>query len=145
MNTEAEAKDLVRPADRKFSWRKFGTIVACGAALFSDGYANNSMGTVNTILKKHLYPSVFKNSNRSETMSAIVFAGTVVGMLIFGYLSDTLGRKNGMGMPVPHTTTVFWGTSARPGRHVREGRSARKVARTGTHCDTVRLSWQQGG
>ncbi|WFD43797.1 hypothetical protein MPSI1_002461 [Malassezia psittaci] len=96
MSVQAEGGDLIRPVDRKFTWRKFGTIVACGAALFSDGYANNSMGTVNTILKKHLYPDVFKNSNRSETMSAIVFAGTVVGMLIFGYLSDTLGRKNGM-------------------------------------------------
>lgn len=87
---------VLSAADRKFSWKKFGTIIACGAALFSDGYANNSMGVVNTLLSKRLYPEVFKQSNRSEVMSSIVFAGTVIGMLIFGYLSDILGRKSGM-------------------------------------------------
>lgn len=96
MSEKMHADPVLTATDRKFSWRKLGTIVACGAALFSDGYANNSMGVVNTILSKILYPEVFDNSNRSEVMSSIVFAGTVVGMLIFGYLSDVLGRKSGM-------------------------------------------------
>lgn len=38
--------------DRTISWKKIGTIAACGTALFADGYVNNSIGPVNTILKK---------------------------------------------------------------------------------------------
>lgn len=86
---------IIRDVDRKFSWKKFGTIVACGAALFSDGYVNSSVGMVNTILKK-LYKPVYKQNNFSELVSSIAFAGTVLGMLVFGYMSDVIGRKNGM-------------------------------------------------
>ncbi|KZP00430.1 putative metabolite transporter [Calocera viscosa TUFC12733] len=72
-------------------------IFACGTALFSDGYANGVFGCVNTILIT-LYPDYFSltNSNYSKIASSIVFAGTLVGMLIFGYISDKLGRKAGM-------------------------------------------------
>lgn len=86
---------IIRDVDRKFSWKKFGTIVACGAALFSDGYVNNSVGMVNSILRK-LYKPIYKENDFSELVTSIAFAGTVVGMLIFGYLSDVVGRKNGM-------------------------------------------------
>ncbi|WFD20542.1 hypothetical protein MCAP1_002789 [Malassezia caprae] len=79
---------------RTLSWRKFGTIFACGAALFMDGYANTSIGVVSTLLKG-LYPDAL-DSNSKETLDAIAFAGTVVGMLIFGYYSDAIGRKSGM-------------------------------------------------
>ena len=96
MSDGASPGNIITAIDRKFTWKKFGTIIACGAALFSDGYVNNSMGVVNTLLKKRLYPEVFQTSNRSEVMSSIVFAGTVVGMLIFGYFSDVVGRKSGM-------------------------------------------------
>ena len=34
--------------------------------------------------------------NYGTTLSSLTFAGTVVGMLIFGYLSDKVGRKFGM-------------------------------------------------
>ena len=34
--------------------------------------------------------------NYSKTLSSVTFAGTVVGMLVFGYLSDKMGRKFGM-------------------------------------------------
>lgn len=36
------------------------------------------------------------SANYSTTLSSLAFAGTVVGMLTFGYLSDKLGRKFGM-------------------------------------------------
>ncbi len=35
-------------------------------------------------------------THRSQILSSMAFAGTVLGMLSFGYLSDKLGRKFGM-------------------------------------------------
>ncbi|PKI82355.1 hypothetical protein MVES1_003477 [Malassezia vespertilionis] len=95
---DSSTQHIIGPDDRKFSWKKMGTIAACGAALFSDGYVNNSIGNVNTMLSG-LYPTVYgsdANNNLSETLTAIAFAGTVVGMLLFGYFSDAIGRKSGM-------------------------------------------------
>ncbi|WFD27809.1 hypothetical protein MNAN1_002814 [Malassezia nana] len=63
-------------------------------ALFMDGYVNNSIGVVNTLLGD-LYPDVM-DATTSETLVAIAFAGTVLGMLVFGYYSDAIGRKSGM-------------------------------------------------
>lgn len=70
-------------------------IFACGTALFSDGYANNVIGTVVTILSKKFGPTVI-TSQRHTVLNSITFAGTVLGMLTFGYLSDKMGRKFGM-------------------------------------------------
>ncbi|KAL4399089.1 glycerophosphoinositol permease [Malassezia pachydermatis] len=74
---------------------QFGTVFACGAALFMDGYNNASIGTVITLLKK-IYGSSVVTSTQKENLSAIGFAGTVIGMLVFGYYSDAVGRKSGM-------------------------------------------------
>src|SRR5277367_2218967 len=83
-------------------------VIACGFALMSDGilvshvlmltalgYLNSVMGTVNTILGL-VYPDIYPNSTYSQNISSIVFAGTVLGQLSFGYMSDNLGRKFGM-------------------------------------------------
>ncbi|UZJ53663.1 hypothetical protein CBS101457_002983 [Exobasidium rhododendri] len=70
-------------------------IMACGTALFSDGYINGVIGSVNTILKK-LYPVETKLHNHATVFSSIGFAGIVVGQLTFGWLADLVGRKNGM-------------------------------------------------
>ncbi|KAJ3732129.1 MFS Git1p-related glycerophosphoinositol and glycerophosphocholine permease [Lentinula guzmanii] len=70
-------------------------IFACGTALFSDGYANGVISEVNTLLKR-IYGDEVTANNYSTIVSSVAFAGTVVGMLIFGYLSDKLGRKFGM-------------------------------------------------
>ncbi|KAL9714381.1 glycerophosphoinositol permease [Leucoagaricus gongylophorus] len=51
--------------------------------------------TVNTILTR-LYGSRLDEHNYGTTIRSVVFAGTVVGMIIFGYLSDKIGRKFGM-------------------------------------------------
>ncbi|KAI9807559.1 MAG: hypothetical protein M1825_005499 [Sarcosagium campestre] len=67
-------------------------VIACGAGLFSDGYCNQVIGSVNTILGI-LYPTEYKNSSASANVSSIAFAGTVVGMLFFGYTSDHYSRK----------------------------------------------------
>ncbi|KAK0223185.1 MFS Git1p-related glycerophosphoinositol and glycerophosphocholine permease [Armillaria fumosa] len=84
-------------------------IFACGTALFSDGYANNIIGSVNTLLKR-IYGSQV-NKHYSTLVSSLAFAGTVVGMLVFGYLSDRIGRKFGM-MTATGIVALFSGLSA---------------------------------
>ncbi|PWY67639.1 MFS general substrate transporter [Aspergillus sclerotioniger CBS 115572] len=74
-------------------WERSWPTFACGAGLWSDGYLQYVIGTVNTILGK-LYPDVYKGSTYSQNVSSIAFAGTVVGMLFFGYLSDHWSRAN---------------------------------------------------
>ncbi|KAF9063077.1 major facilitator superfamily domain-containing protein [Rhodocollybia butyracea] len=70
-------------------------IFACGTALFSDGYANGVISEVNTLLKR-IYGDEVDAHNYLTVVSSVLFAGTVVGMIVFGYLSDKMGRKFGM-------------------------------------------------
>lgn len=63
--------------------------MACGAGLFSDGYINNVIGSVSTILTR-LYGKEYTESSARKNVSAIAFAGTVLGQLIFGYTSDSM-------------------------------------------------------
>ncbi|PCH42143.1 MFS Git1p-like glycerophosphoinositol and glycerophosphocholine permease [Wolfiporia cocos MD-104 SS10] len=86
-------------------------IFACGTALFSDGYANNVIGSVNTVLTRIYGENEIDKHNYSKTLSSVAFAGTIVGMLVFGYLSDKLGRKFGM-MLATGIVAVFSGLSA---------------------------------
>ncbi|RDB15674.1 hypothetical protein Hypma_003936 [Hypsizygus marmoreus] len=71
-------------------------IFACGTALFSDGYANGIIGSVNTLLTRTYGKEALARHNYSTVVNSLGFAGTVVGMLLFGYLSDKVGRKFGM-------------------------------------------------
>ncbi|KAI5282920.1 hypothetical protein KEM54_002471 [Ascosphaera aggregata] len=73
-------------------WERSWPVIACGAGLFSDGYLNNVIGSVNTILQK-LYPEEYAKSSAQKNVSSIAFAGTVVGQLLFGYMSDHYSRK----------------------------------------------------
>ncbi|KAH6898091.1 major facilitator superfamily domain-containing protein [Thelonectria olida] len=68
-------------------------VFACGAGLFSDGYINNVIGSVNTTLKAQ-YGDVYAKSNAYKYVSDIAFAGTVVGQLVFGFLADHWSRTN---------------------------------------------------
>lgn len=45
---------------------------------------------------KRVYGTSQITANYSTTLSSLTFAGTVFGMLVFGYLSDKMGRKFGM-------------------------------------------------
>jgi len=95
------------PPARRQPFSAVWVVIACGFALMSDGillfhvsmlmvgYLNSVMGTVNTILGL-VYPDIYPNSTYSQNISSIVFAGTVLGQLAFGYMSDKLGRKFGM-------------------------------------------------
>ncbi|KAF9063053.1 MFS Git1p-related glycerophosphoinositol and glycerophosphocholine permease [Rhodocollybia butyracea] len=70
-------------------------IFACGTALFSDGYANGVISDINLILNR-IYDNELTNHKYTNVISSLVFAGTVVGMVTFGWLSDKVGRKFGM-------------------------------------------------
>ncbi|KAF8737595.1 hypothetical protein AX14_012594 [Amanita brunnescens Koide BX004] len=86
-------------------------IFACGTALFSDGYANGVIGTVNTILGRIYGTSVLSKNNYSILLNSMGFVGMIVGMLTFGYLSDKIGRKFGM-MTAISIIILFSGLSA---------------------------------
>ncbi|KAK9899730.1 MFS general substrate transporter [Cystobasidium minutum MCA 4210] len=74
---------------------KIATVFACGSALFSDGYVNAASGPVRYILST-MYPEQWSAKNNSKLFSSMVFAGTVLGQLVFGYLVDRYGRRPGM-------------------------------------------------
>ncbi|KAI4851643.1 MFS phospholipid transporter Git1 [Aureobasidium sp. EXF-8845] len=73
-------------------WQRRAPVIACGSGLFSDGYLNGVIGSVNTILRK-LYKQEYKHSNAQSNITSLVFAGEVVGIIIFGYTSDRFSRK----------------------------------------------------
>ncbi|KAJ5720848.1 Glycerophosphodiester transporter GIT2 [Penicillium malachiteum] len=90
---EGAPHDLPPLEDKsKGRWERSWPTIACGAGLFSDGYLNGVIGQVNTMLSK-IYQTAYDNSSASQNVSSIAFAGTVVGMLIFGYTSDHWSRK----------------------------------------------------
>lgn len=76
----------------KSRWERSWPTIACGAGLFSDGYLNNVIGSVNTVLGT-LYPETYATSSAVKNVPSIAFAGTVVGQLFFGYMSDHYSRK----------------------------------------------------
>lgn len=80
---------------RKIKMKNLWPAFCSGAGLFSDGYVNNSIGTASTILST-LYPDDIGKSNAFSNIASIAFAGTVVGQLSFGYISDRVARKGGM-------------------------------------------------
>ncbi|KAI9055977.1 hypothetical protein LZ554_000911 [Drepanopeziza brunnea f. sp. 'monogermtubi'] len=79
----------------KNTWERIWPAMACGAGLFSDGYVNNVIGSVSTMLST-IYGAAYTDSSAKKNVSAITFAGTVVGQLIFGYTSDKWSRKNSL-------------------------------------------------
>ncbi|KAM5538502.1 hypothetical protein V8D89_007835 [Ganoderma adspersum] len=101
---------MSNPEYKKPGLSQVSLIFACGTALFSDGYANGVIGAVNTLLKR-VYGTSQITANYSTTLSSVTFAGTVFGMLVFGYLSDKMGRKFGM-MLATGIVAVFSALSA---------------------------------
>ncbi|KAF9632811.1 General substrate transporter [Lasiodiplodia theobromae] len=91
-NFDSEPRRNSYAATEKGRWERLWPVIACGAGLFSDGYLNNVIGSVNTMLAK-IYPTTYANSSAQNNVSSITFAGTVVGMLFFGYTSDHFSRK----------------------------------------------------
>ncbi|TID19196.1 hypothetical protein CANINC_003766 [Pichia inconspicua] len=81
----------IAPSDKRSYW----PIFTAGAGLFSDGYVNNSISTTSTCLSK-IYGTQYTQSHALKNVSAIAFAGTIVGQLSFGVFSDYISRKTGM-------------------------------------------------
>ncbi|KAL7663889.1 Major facilitator superfamily (MFS) profile domain-containing protein [[Candida] zeylanoides] len=81
--------------EKKVTIKNLWPTFCSGAGLFSDGYVNNSIGTVNTCLST-LYPKQYKESHAISNVPSIAFVGIVVGQLTFGYISDHISRKSGM-------------------------------------------------
>lgn len=82
-------------AIHKNTWQRIWPALACGSGLFSDGYINNVIGSVSTMLGT-IYGGSYKYSSAKKNVSAITFAGTVVGQLVFGYTSDKWSRSNSL-------------------------------------------------
>ncbi|KAJ6259509.1 hypothetical protein Dda_5146 [Drechslerella dactyloides] len=80
---------------QKSKWEVLMPVIVCGSGLFSDGYLNGVIGTVNTLLGR-VYGDDYKNSPAQSNVSSIAFAGTIIGMLVFGWISDNCSRKIGM-------------------------------------------------
>lgn len=99
---QQEEEEKPRKKDRL---GKYWTIVAAGTGLFSDGYVNNSIGSVNTMLQI-LYPKVYSDSPAQSNVSSIAFAGTVLGQLAFGWWADHHSRKTGI-LVSTYTLIVF--------------------------------------
>ncbi|KAH8917490.1 MFS general substrate transporter, partial [Atractiella rhizophila] len=97
VDVEAAPVEVKQAGEKKprFGYGKIGNVFACGTALFSDGYQNGVVGDVNTILGI-LYPDTVAKKNYAKAFRSTAFAGTVVGQLVFGYFSDSIGRKFGM-------------------------------------------------
>ncbi|KAF1988423.1 MFS general substrate transporter [Aulographum hederae CBS 113979] len=79
----------------KSRWQRVWPTIAAGAGLFSDGYLNGVIGSVNTMLKQ-IYTTEYTESSAQSNVASIAFAGTVVGQLFFGYLSDHWSRKQAL-------------------------------------------------
>ncbi|KAI1263212.1 MFS general substrate transporter [Xylariaceae sp. FL1019] len=90
-----DADGAVPLDQQKPFWESLWPVLACGAGLFSDGYVNNVIGSVGTTLS-YQYGDLYSNSNAASVVSAIAFAGTVVGQLVFGYTSDKWSRTGSL-------------------------------------------------
>lgn len=93
--SHVETEVQLESPNKKNTLGKYWAVVAAGAGLFSDGYVNNSIGSVNTILELTL-GFVYTSSPAQSNVASIAFAGTVFGQLFFAYVADYHSRKLGM-------------------------------------------------
>jgi hypothetical protein len=90
----------------KGRWERSWPVIACGAGLFSDGYLNGVIGSVSTMLAL-IYGKEYTGSSYKSAIPSVAFAGTVVGHLFFGILSDHWSRRNTL-LISTISTTASW-------------------------------------
>ncbi|KAI3324263.1 MFS general substrate transporter [Xylariaceae sp. AK1471] len=95
VDVDPETSGGAPPIDQKPFREAIWPVLACGAGLFSDGYVNNVIGSVGTVLS-YEYGSLYADSRAAGVVSAIAFAGTVVGQLVFGYTADRWSRTGSL-------------------------------------------------
>jgi MFS family permease len=71
------------------------TIVGSALANLSDGYQQSLASSTNVIFS-HVLGKETYTSDRQTRISNSLLVGSVIGILIFGYVSDRLSRKGGM-------------------------------------------------
>lgn len=86
-----QPQEMLETTDKTY-WQLRLPVIACGAGLFADGYLNGVIGSVSTMLKR-IYGKQYTGSSAQKNVSSITFAGTVLGIFIFGYTSDAFSRK----------------------------------------------------
>ena len=93
-------EDIDQPASKEQTdqRRRTGsiiTIVGSALANLSDGYQQNLASSTNVVFSHVLGKEIY-TSDRQTRISNSLLVGSVIGILIFGYVSDRLSRKGGM-------------------------------------------------
>jgi MFS family permease len=73
---------LFDPRDFEYTWTWLCSLLT----------TSQIIGPVNTMLSR-IYPDAYAGSSAQANVASITFAGTVLGMLFFGYTSDHFSRK----------------------------------------------------
>jgi MFS family permease len=89
---ESKSKEL---ADQRRKTGSIITIVGSALANLSDGYQQSLASSTNVVFSHVLGKEVY-TSARQTRISNSLLVGSVIGILIFGYVSDRLSRKGGM-------------------------------------------------
>lgn len=79
------------------SSRKAGsifTIVGSAFANFSDGYQQNLASSTNVIFNHLIGTHVYTSAKQTRISNALL-VGSVIGIVVFGFLADKFSRKGG--------------------------------------------------
>jgi MFS family permease len=68
-------------------------VVFSGLAIGSDGFNASIIGNIE-LLMEVIYPQALTTAVAARLSNAFM-VGMIIGMLLFGYISDKLGRKTG--------------------------------------------------
>ena len=89
---ESASKEL---RDQRRKTGSIITVVGSALANLSDGYQQSLASSTNVVFSHVLGKEIY-TSDRQTRISNSLLVGSVIGILIFGYVSDRLSRKGGM-------------------------------------------------
>lgn len=97
-NDVGDAQDV--PSDdseKATTGRKAGsviTIIGSALANFSDGYQQNLASSTNVIFNHLIGTQVYTSAIQTRISNSLL-VGSVIGIVLFGYLADKFSRKGG--------------------------------------------------